>query len=61
MVHTYSRVSLESLVVHDATEKFGFSSKENLLFRIQSQSKFAESNEELFKCYHVHLESLGVD
>lgn len=53
-VHFDNEVSLEPLVVYDATEILSFSSEESALFRIQSESKFMESSSS------ANLESLGV-
>lgn len=51
-------VSLESHVVCD---KLGFINEEGAIFRFQSQSKFAESDDELSKCDHILNESLNLD
>lgn len=48
-------------LVYDATKKFDSNSDEHVLFQIQSQSKFTESNAVLFECNQVILESLGMD
>lgn len=53
-VHFDNEVSLEPLVVYNATEKLSFSSEESALLRIQSESKFMESSSS------ANLESLGV-
>lgn len=36
-------------------------SEDSALVQIQSQTKFLENDEELFKCNHLLLESLGIE